>query len=200
MYKKISIINTFIFFLILASCSGQKKDIDSCDYSFSRAKKYVAQYAAKSELNLLHSALASLDTALTCNNTRPKSINLAITIYFLSKDYEKGKLFIESLRTEDFNLSYQKNMYSQLFQASNLEHMGDSTSSKLVYQNLAYEIEKNLTTQSDTNTVREILNNLVFIESKFKSQTEIESHLNSIKFIIPNQAEYIDSLLPLYFD
>lgn len=91
-------------------------------------------------------------------------------------------------------------MYSGLFQAAMLEQMNDSTGSKSVYQKLAGDIAKSLTNQTDTNSVRETLNNLVYIRSKIKGRTETEIYLDSIKLVLPNHTEYLDSLLTLYYN
>lgn len=103
--KLYPILFILVCYIIPGGCISANNDTEVCNESYYHAEMFIAQYAEKSEITYLHSALASLDTALKCNNTRLKSINLAISIYLLSKEYDIGKRFIDSLQMQDFTLS-----------------------------------------------------------------------------------------------
>lgn len=187
----------FIFLILVAilfqNCSGQINQNDYCNESLARAKRYVANYAILSDTSYLNMALKSLDTSLVCPKSRNKSIEMAISIYFLHKNYESGKHFVESLKSDDFYFSYQKNFYSGLFNASILEENGDTVSKISQYKKMGDEIDLFISENKREGLEMEVFLNLFFVLSKYQTVEELKAKHVHLKSQFPKQSELIDS-------
>ena len=158
----------------------------------------VAKYGKTSDKYYLQKAINSLDTSIKCETTKDKSINLKITTYFLLKDYNSGLAFVDSLKMEDFNKAYKKELFRDLFKASRLEFIGDSAGSKLIYSHIASNINQVLQQTNSNILEKEAYGNLIFAESKYLPASEISKQLEALKIKFPTESNFIDILVKQY--
>lgn len=180
------------------SCNGQSNAIQQCDSSYKNANIMITNYGKSSNKEFLQKAINSLDTSLKCETTKAKSINLKITIYFLLEDYKSGSAFIDSLQITDFNKPYKKKMFSNIFKASQLNFIGDSAGSKLIYSNIVSDINQFLQKSSREILDKEAYGSLIFAESKYLTVSEISKQIDTLKMKFPNDSAFMDMLRKQY--
>jgi len=105
---------------------------------------------------------------------------------------------VNSLQTRDFNRSYKKKMYSDIFKADQLNSNGDSTGGRLMYSNMALDINQFIKDSSSVNLDQEAYSSLFFVESKYLPTSEISKQLSDLKIKYPNDSAFVDMLTTQY--
>ena len=162
-----------LIILILSKCSAQSISIKECNASYRNASKMIVMYSNSYNKDYLKFAINSLDTSQVCESTKAKSIKLKISIYFLLKDYKSGELFLNSLSEETFDRPYKKKMYRDIFKASQLQTLGDTVESRIIYSNLDKYMQTYLKNSITGEIDKDACYAWVLIKAKYKAESII---------------------------
>src|SRR5690348_15749414 len=110
-------ISIFISLITLTECHGQSKHIQTCREAYYRASDALNSYYVDSNQGHLSVALASVDTALICNEIKSKAVSLKINLLLLSKRYQEGYNFVHPMDSASFFKPYLKYAYENWFLA-----------------------------------------------------------------------------------
>lgn len=101
----------------LFGCRGPAQSKTTyCEESYNRANEYFNKYYKENNRQVLDTALSIIDRDLSfCNSYKIQMGDMKIKVFLLTKNFERGQKFIDSLSEDDFDKKYQKALYLATF-------------------------------------------------------------------------------------
>ncbi|HJV77723.1 MAG TPA: hypothetical protein VJ602_05010 [Paludibacter sp.] len=128
-----------VFCILCLNCRGESGD---CKSSYKKATEKLNQYYIDGLSSHLDTALYYASQLNTCSEYKVRGVNLKLTLYMLSKKYEAGDKYVDSLFEKDFSRPYQKILYRNSFRALLLEKQNDIAGRDSCYNEIIIEIRK----------------------------------------------------------
>lgn len=191
MYKINQIVVSFFLILQFCSCNGQLNTNDSCKKKFKEARDLA--YANSTRHSALDSALHLANECMQCDSIRKAVVDFKITLLASMKKYAEGISFIDSLEENDFTFEYKKNLISKSLQAFDYEFKNDTIKQKLVYKEIADDIEQYIKKQNISNAeFKEIYTDLFTVKEKYLDANQINKEIEDLKKLYPEKEAFFD--------
>jgi len=182
----------YLLFLLLLNiqCGKSQESIEKCKEAFTKATQQINSYQIDKDKNRLEKALDYLEVSVACEKTKLTSIELKISILNTLDAYEKNILFIESLKIEDFDKPYKKDMYLNFVKS---KHCQDKINCREKYLR---EILSSI-----DNYIKEVrffdesvYYDLFTIKAEILSEKELSEDIQNIIKQYPEQREFLETL------
>lgn len=184
-------------FILLCSsaCNGQK-EVDDCKEGYRKANKALINYYQNKRQDLLPAAIADVQQAMECKETRRRAIDLKISLLALSKSYKKGYEFVDSLGQEDFEKKYKKDMHHGFFRAMEYEAKADTNNARKLYAQIIRVIEGSIDEGygSGKPLDQEMYYDLFLIKSKLLSQSQMGAEIDELGRKHPSDKDFFITL------
>jgi len=191
MFKINQIIFSAFFILLFCSCKGQSNTNDLCKKKFKEARDLA--YSNSTRQSALDSALSLTNECMLCDSIRKAVLDFKITLLISMKRYTEGISFIDSLKENDFTFGYKKNLMSKSLQALDYGSKNDTIKQKLVYREIANEIEQYIKKQNINNKeFKEIYTDLFDVKENYLDAIQINKDVEDLKKIYPEKKTFLD--------
>lgn len=189
-------ISICVFINIIIGCHDKPAGIANCKVDLKKAADSLNSYYQSGKLSALEASLPFLQEPLECPETRPRAIEMKISIFVLLKEYENGYKFVDSVKDNDFSRPYKREMAMDYFRALEFESKADSIDKKKHLQLITHNIQDYIkrSASSDTAMDKEAYYDLYLIKSKLYPINELYKELDSLKTRYPGQIDFIESL------
>lgn len=92
-------------------CSRSQESLEKCREAFTKASQEINSFQIDKDRSKLEKALEYLEVSTSCEKTKLMSIELKIATLNTLSAYKENILFIDSLKANDFDKAYKKEMY-----------------------------------------------------------------------------------------
>ena len=179
----------------LFSCKVQQSKT-TCELSYEKAKTEIGKYSKSSNTGFLKVAQLFLDSSLYCNETRKKSIQRKIQIFYLQKAFKEGAMFVDTLKNSDFDFEYEKQMYKNDLNGLGYAEINNikkrDSAFNVSIRNIQYYIDKNKYLKFSADTA--VFYSLYYTKSKIFDTMRISSDINILKQKFPSDKSAIDRM------
>jgi hypothetical protein len=181
--------------MYLFSCTAQQSK-STCELNYEKAKDELKEYSKSSKADYLSKAQLFLDSSLSCNETRKRSIERKIQIYFMQKAYKQGAKFVSTLEISDFNFEYEKDMYKNYLAGLEYDKANDLKNRDSVFKESIKNIENYIDKKKFTTFNEDTLAfyNLYFTKSRIFESKIIINDIDALKQKFPNEKDAIDKM------
>ncbi len=181
--------------MYLFSCKAQQSKT-TCELNYEKAETEIGNYSKSSNTDYLKAAQLFLDSSLYCNETRKKSIQRKIQVFYLQKVFKEGAMFVDTLKNSDFEFEYEKQMYKNDLAGLGYAEINDikkrDSAFNVSITNIQYYIDKNKYTKFSADTVA--FYSLYYTKSKIFDTIRISNEINVLKQKFPKDKAAIDRM------
>ena len=186
----------FLFFTTyFFSCKGQSQQ-NNCEISYEIATAKLNAYSKTSNNAYLDSAQNILDSALVCEKTRKKSILRKIDIFIMQEKYELGSRFVSTLKNQDFDFSYQRQMLINYMEGLHYVEIKDTNKKESIFKKSIYEIQNYIDSNANMTFLADSVAyyDLYFTKSRIYDSLKILMDLDFLKKKFPDETDAINRL------
>jgi hypothetical protein len=189
------IIFATFFVLIFYSCNGQVDTNVICKKKFKEARDLVYVSPNTIRQSALDSALNLANECLQCDSIKKAVVDFKIALLITTKKYSEGMNFISSLKDDDFTFGYKKNVAYKNFQALAYASTNDTTKQKLVYREIANDLEQYIKQQIiNAKEFEEIYIDLFSVKENFLDANEINKEVEILEKKYPDKSTFFEFL------
>ena len=190
--------NSLILALTILSqqCNRHANQLENCNANYKKARLDFNTYYTHNDTVYLQKAIADVQLATKCDETRRSAIELKLSALSLLKQYEHGYKYVDSLQMDDFRISYKKIMWHNYFLAQDYESKSDTVNRNKNYNEIIKTIE-NLIQQENLEKSKideEAYADLFSIKARIMDKEKIHSELDVLAKRYPEKKEFFEDL------
>jgi hypothetical protein len=181
--------------LLLAECNGQSTQSSDCKLAYSRASKSLNDFYRNKDQTQLTVSLAEVDSALPCQETNVKAVDLKITLLFLLKRYKEGYEFVKGLDSATFYKPYQKMMKENWFLGHVYEEKGDTVARDSLYRKIVGGVENYIESENETKKPFDEVayGDLLLVQGQFERSKAIDE-IDRLEKKFPAEKDFFDGV------
>lgn len=184
------------FVSMIIGCHDKHARTADCKANLKKASDSLNSYYYSGKLSSLEASLHYLQQPTECPETRPRAIEMKISIFVLLKEYESGYKFVDSVNDNDFSRPYKREMAMDYFRSLEYESKADSIDRNKTLKEITHNIQDYIkrSANSDTSMDKEAYYDLYLIKAKLYPVNELNKELDSLKIRYPAQSDFIEAL------
>ncbi len=164
------------YFNIKCSNGSTVQNQKDCKMIYNESINHINNFYIKNDKNELQLSLSKINSYTDfCSEYRNRFYNAKITVLMLMKDFKQGYEFVNTLKVEEFQFAYKKNLYLKTFKALLLEKEGNLIDRNKLFLEITEEISTYLL---NDQLNKEALSDLFYTKIRFQ---EIEGVLNDLE-------------------
>jgi len=177
-----------IFCFLFLCCRGESGNFK---IYYQKANEKLNQYYIDGLSTHLDTALYYANQLNASSQYKVRGVNLKLTLYMLSKKYEAGYEYVDSLLERDFNRSYQKNQYKKTFKALLFEKQNNISSRDSCYKEIVVEIEKFI---NENPLDKNAITDLFYVKLKFEDKDKVINEITLMQSQKSNNNDFLETL------